>query len=774
MDELKRIPFEPTWALIRKPANYPTEPAEGKIQLIFETNSKSLYHRLSPYTNYGQGLFAWGTQPFYFTYPDEGNEGLPALRKYESRAFPLGSAPIDVIRVAKFLGSGAGIKFLGKQFLLQTGNPYNETRIYNPTSPIVAAGMGLALGMVRPQRNFDTSAGLFGLATTLIGPSIPSLFKEPTINPPAGTAGLEALSDAMKSTGGKGLLRAGTANRGRAHLEAAWPQMAKGGSINKTFGSVVKGLVKSLFANFIPQRQSGIEFKGDEGAYGLMLGSGPTAKFDYLSPKGESFDFGQVWFAGGKGIRKDGQTPQSYKIFVKYDSKGVRTNEIVYSQEGFESNAVGVGSVGYTPEISTDETRPGMRYGDNVGTTISDRTDSDYTNSDVMRQYSNYVNSNQQFPTKKTDPKSVSKRKDELLKVISNLSLVGSLKGVGPGGLAGGIYSVDVPNESQVFSSGNTSKKGYDRLFTDKISNENSSDPAKTFVGEYRNAGVRMVTNELSTNVAENSYKLPTAGWFDAINTLEVLDKDKTIHSSKLTNWKTWDPYKDDIIALYFYDVVNEKYIPFRASIKGLAESGNASWEELPFIGRADKVYSYGGFSRTLTLKIHIVIGSILELAPTWQRINYMTSLLKPANYTKSEYKGSMNRFIVPPMVMLTVGDMYKDQPVLIQSVATSIPDDATWETQTEMNSKEWQYLVNYIKAPNAKFGQLPREVDLDFSMYVLEKERAIAGGANFGHAPRDETWENWNTDTVPNGKSPTPFHESLVVDVPKTGIQFQ
>lgn len=772
MDELKKTSLEPTWGLIKRPLNYPINPTEGKIQLIFETNSKSLYHRLSPYTDYGQGLFSWGKQPFYFVYPDEGNKGLPGLRKYESRAFPMGSAPIDVIRVAKFLGSGAGIKFLGKQFLLQTGNPFNETRIYNPTSPIVAAGMGLSLGMIRPQRNFDTSAGLFGLATTLIGSSIPSLFKAPTINPPSGTTGLDALSDTMKSIGGKGLIRAGTANRGRAHLEAAWPQTTKGGSINKTFGSVLKNMVTSMFANFISQKQDGIQFKSDEGAYGLMIGSGPTSKFGYLSSKGENMEFGPAWYAGGKGIRKDGQTPQSYKIFVKYDSNGTRINEIIYSQEGFNDNITGLGSVGYTPNVSTDDSRPGMRYGDNVGTLISDRTDDDYTNSDIMRQYSNYSNPNQQFPTKKTDPKSTRTRKDELLKVISNLSLVGSIKGVGPGGLAGGIYSVDIPDESQVITSGTSAKKGYDRLFNDKISNKNSSGTSKTFLEEYRNNGIRMVTNELGTNVVENSYKLPTAGWFDAINTLEVLDKDKNIRNSNLTNWKTWDPYKDDVIALYFYDVVNEKYIPFRAAIKGLSESGNASWEELPFIGRADKVYSYGGFNRTLTLKIHIVINSILELAPTWQRINYMTSLLKPANYTKSEYNGSMNRFIIPPMVMLTIGDMYKNQPVLIQSIATSIPDDAAWESQTEMNSNEWYYLVNYIKSPNVKFGQLPREVDLDFSMYILEKERAIAGGANFGHAPRNETWETWNIDTTPDGKAPTPFHENLVVDIPNTKIK--
>jgi hypothetical protein len=143
--------FKPTPSLITIPQNYPNEPTPGKIEILWGSNTKSLYHRLSPYASYSTSLIGgFTTQPYYYTYIDEKGRGLNSLKKYESQMFPLGSAPIDVIRVAKFLGSGNGIMFLGKQFLLQTGNPFNETRIYNPTSPIVAAGMGLALGSVRP------------------------------------------------------------------------------------------------------------------------------------------------------------------------------------------------------------------------------------------------------------------------------------------------------------------------------------------------------------------------------------------------------------------------------------------------------------------------------------------------------------------------------------------------------------------------------------------------------------------------------------------------
>lgn len=760
MEPLKRIPFEPDWALIKKPLNYPTDPVQGKIQLIWENNSKSLYHRLSPYTDYSQGLFSWGKQPFYFTYPDEGHKGLSSLRRYDSRVFPIGSAPIDVIRVTKFLTSGAGILFLGKQFLLQTSNPYNETRIYNPTSPIVAAGMGLTGNVARPQRNFDTSAGLAGIVGTLVGSSIQNaIFGAPKINPPSGTlpAGLPTIN---ANTDGKGLLRAQTANKGQGVLEKRWGRAGSGG------GSFLKNLISSTFSNFISHNQSPANVRSDEHAYGLMIAGGSAksgySRFGYIGQSGLPIDFHQVWFGGTAGSmrRFDEKNKTSAKIYINPDG----TPNIKLLSGGTVVNGEvpyipGVGTVGYTVESSTIESKPGIRYEDAVGVN-SKASDKDYyAASDIMVNYSAYSVPESEYVTKRIDKTAIEKSNENLTKVINSLK-------------KSGIYDVTSPNESVIIPNGKNNDllvSGYNAIFKTKDS-IGSTSPLNYKIGalaEYRDKDVRMVSNDLTTNVVDNSYKLPTAGNFDAINTLQVLDKDRKIINSKLKSWEKWEPYKDDVIALYFYDVVNQKYIPFRAAVKGIGESGNASWEELPFIGRADKVYSYGGFSRKLTMKLSIVISSIVELAPTWQRINYMTSLLKPANYTTAYFNNSMNRFMIPPMIMFTLGDMYKDQPILIESISTTIPEDAAWETQHQLSEEEWKYLANYIKSANVLYGQLPREVEMDFSMILLEKERAIAGGANFGHAPRDDNWHNWNLNTIPDNGSPTKFHESLIVQLP-------
>ena len=81
---------------------------------------------------------------------------------------------------------------------------------------------------------------------------------------------------------------------------------------------------------------------------------------------------------------------------------------------------------------------------------------------------------------------------------------------------------------------------------------------------------------------------------------------------------------------------------------------------------------------------------------------------------------------MVPPMVMMTLGDMYTDQPILINTITTTIPDDASWETQHQLHLEEWEYLASYIKSSNVLYGQLPRSVDISLGLTLLEKERAL------------------------------------------------
>ena len=745
--------FEPTWALIKRPGGYPVGPAVGKPALILQSqgNDKSLYHRFSPYSNYHQGLIDWGDEPYYYIYPDQAKNFPNSLKKYDSHILAPGSGIIDVQRTAKFLVSGRGVTFLATQFLLQTASPYNERRIYNPTSPIVAAGLTLTLGTARPDRAFDTSGGLAGIASTLLGGLGSAIFGAPKTNPVAGTTlvnNAQALPTANSTFATKGLLRAGDALKAQTHLQQAWQ-----GGTKKGFSLL--GLVTSLFQNFIPQTQKA-QYRSDENAYGMMIGSGQSY-FKYNTTRGGTIDFNQLFIGGGKITRPDGDYPgAAARLFVNPDGTPL---VIKVLSLGSQPSIPTVGSVGYSVDESTDSNSPGYKYGDAVGA----ENDDNFEASDVMIQYGQYAKEGNDYPTKDPEAQKADDTKTKLNAVLTKIKAASE-----------GTYKVE-NDQNSVLLQQESVQYNYDRLFKTRNKNQGPNNFALGSLAAYRYEGITMVSNELVDNV-QKSLKLPTAGTFDAINTLEVLpDPRSTMDSPLAGRWPVWEPYKDDLIALYFYDVVNEKYIPFRAAIKGISEAGNASWEEMPFIGRADKVYSYGGFNRNLSFNLKIVISSIAELAPTWQRINYIMTAYKPANYTKAKGvvasgNSAYDRFMVPPMFMLTMGDMYKDQPILIQSVTMTVPDDASWETYNEDNvgAGNWAYMANLITSPKVKFGQVPREVELGFTAVLLEKERAVVGGANFGHAPRTEEFAEWNDDTVPNGKDPNDWNKNYVVNVIK------
>lgn len=63
--------------------------------------------------------------------------GSKSRVKNDSRLLPLVSTARDIKRVSAFLTSTAGALFIGKQFLLQTGNTFSETRFYNPLSALI-------------------------------------------------------------------------------------------------------------------------------------------------------------------------------------------------------------------------------------------------------------------------------------------------------------------------------------------------------------------------------------------------------------------------------------------------------------------------------------------------------------------------------------------------------------------------------------------------------------------------------------------------------------
>ena len=123
----------------------------------------------------------------------------------------------------------------------------------------------------------------------------------------------------------------------------------------------------------------------------------------------------------------------------------------------------------------------------------------------------------------------------------------------------------------------------------------------------------------------------------------------------------------------------------FRAIITSLTDSYNPSWSPTQFIGRADPSYNYAGYSRDINLDFTVYATDRDELKPIWRKLNAL------AGYTAPEYDGS-SIALKGPYLRLTVGDLYYQQPLIINSLYFTLQDsETTWETNIEEDAENME-----------------------------------------------------------------------------------
>ena len=138
-----------------------------------------------------------------------------------------------------------------------------------------------------------------------------------------------------------------------------------------------------------------------------------------------------------------------------------------------------------------------------------------------------------------------------------------------------------------------------------------------------------------------------------------------------------------DFIKFRIRDAVNGKYIIFPALISGISDNSSAEVSPTSYIGRADKVYVYGGYTRSISFTVQIVAQRKADIDIIWEKINYAKGLTLP-KYEKFISKGGVedNTRPVAPIVYLTLGDMFNNAPGFFTSVNLSIPENSTWELE--------------------------------------------------------------------------------------------
>jgi len=173
--------------------------------------------------------------------------------------------------------------------------------------------------------------------------------------------------------------------------------------------------------------------------------------------------------------------------------------------------------------------------------------------------------------------------------------------------------------------------------------------------------------------------------------------------------------------------------IVFRAAITGLTDSYTANWSPINMIGRADPNYHYTGFSRDVSLSFDIYATDRDEVKPIYRKLNAL------AGYTAPTYNPS-SIAMEGPWMRLTIGDIYRQQPVILTSLSYTFAVDAPWEINIENDDEMMQVplKIGVQCSFNMVSDHLPRKGG---RFYTLAKQFTEDGTPKEGN-------DNWLSDT--------------------------
>ena len=116
--------------------------------------------------------------------------------------------------------------------------------------------------------------------------------------------------------------------------------------------------------------------------------------------------------------------------------------------------------------------------------------------------------------------------------------------------------------------------------------------------------------------------------------------------------------------------------IKFRAFISDLNHNARGQYEEVKYVGRPERFITYKGMNRNATFSMYLVAFSEAELNGIWARADMLNKLVFPIK--------DAGGFMVAPLVKLTIGNVFVDQPGYVENVDMKLTD-IPWDIDQEL-----------------------------------------------------------------------------------------
>jgi hypothetical protein len=157
------------------------------------------------------------------------------------------------------------------------------------------------------------------------------------------------------------------------------------------------------------------------------------------------------------------------------------------------------------------------------------------------------------------------------------------------------------------------------------------------------------------------------------------LSKDLVYELGKYEN--SSNPGAEDFVEFYFTGLTLSgkgerpaEAIVFRATFGQIQDNHQPEWTPIKYMGRADPLYIYNGYTREIQFDFTVQITSRDEMKATWRKLNYLASWTAP-QYTSAG-------FMKAPITRLNIGNLYRKMPGFISSLNYTFDNtETTWET---------------------------------------------------------------------------------------------
>lgn len=167
--------------------------------------------------------------------------------------------------------------------------------------------------------------------------------------------------------------------------------------------------------------------------------------------------------------------------------------------------------------------------------------------------------------------------------------------------------------------------------------------------------------------IPRTRYATGTGESLDKITALPLY-RSKDVDKSKPIN----DLCKFRIGVIDNNDPSFKTYIHFRAFLDSFSDSYNAEWKSEKFAGRAEQLYNYQGFDRSINLGWTVAAQSKEELMPMYRKLNYLASVCAPSYSDDGYMRGNL--------IELTVGGYLYKQVGIMQGISYDVPQESPWE----------------------------------------------------------------------------------------------